>query len=643
MKKLLLSGAALLSLVTAEKARAQAWSQDFNTGIPANWVFINDGKVPYGVSSSAFAAKLQTQAWATILKAAGDSCMGTTSYFTPTGKADRWMITHSFTVSPQMSLVWEDYANSTTYTDSLQILVSPTAGTTASAFTTTIYNAKGSTSGFTAHAVSLNAYSGQTIRIAFRDNSTDQLNLYVDNVSAKVLPAVDAALTNLTPANGSPLAYGASGSNVTMTGKVSNYGSSALTSYNLKYQVNGGTVVSQAVTGNIASYGTATVTFSTPYTIPGTSAYNVKAWVEATGDANHTNDSATTTINGVSFMPKKRVVVEEATGTWCGWCVRGIVYMDSLWTAHPDDVSLVAVHNQDPMMISAYDAKVTATPGFSGFPGVVVDRREVKDPSDLFTVWNTERNYFGFADVTLGTATFSGNNLTVPVNVKPAINLSGDYRLALVVTEDRVHNTSGGTWDQHNYYSTQSQNLPLSNSEYNFQQLPATIPSAQMYYDFVARSITNVSGDASSLPATMTAGTTYNKTYTVPVDASWSKSKMRAVVMLIRNSDGAILNSANTRGSLGVSNVSAGISRFSVFPNPANANASARIELSQSSNVSVEVVDVMGRVVAAIPAAQMGAGEHIVTLPVAQLASGVYNVKITTEGGTLTERLSVVK
>jgi len=39
----------------------------------------------------------------------------------------------------------------------------------------------------------------------------------------------------------------------------------------------------------------------------------------------------------------------------------------------------------------------------------------------------------------------------------------------------------------------------------------------------------------------------------------------------------------------------------------------------------------------------MSAGEHIVTLPVAALASGVYNVKITTEGGTLTERLSVVK
>ena len=45
--------------------------------------------------------------------------------------------------------------------------------------------------------------------------------------------------------------------------------------------------------------------------------------------------------------------------------------------------------------------------------------------------------------------------------VKPALDLNGDYRLALVITEDNVHGTGTG-YDQHNYYSNQSQNLPLS-------------------------------------------------------------------------------------------------------------------------------------------------------------------------------------
>jgi len=283
----------------------------------------------------------------------------------------------------------------------------------------------------------------------------------------------------------------------------------------------------------------------------------------------------------------------------------------------------------------------------SGYPSVVVDRREVWDPSDIFSVYNNQKNYYGWADMTMANATFSGSNVTIPVTVTPANPMVGDYRLALVITEDNVHGTTS-SWDQHNYYSnsrgTGDAGNGLASSEYNFDLLGDPVPAAQVKYNFVGRSITpGVTGTAGTLPSSMTAGTAYPVNLTATLDPSWDRKKLHAVVMLIANSNGAVLNSVNTRWTLGVSNVTAGINKFEVFPNPTSANATAQIELAQATSVSIQVTDMMGRTVLSVPAAQMSAGTHQVNLPVNELASGLYNVQIQTAAGTAVERLNVVK
>lgn len=47
--------------------------------------------------------------------------------------------------------------------------------------------------------------------------------------------------------------------------------------------------------------------------------------------------------------PDKKVWVEEATGTWCGWCPRGEVYMNYLYAKYPEHFVGIAVHQKDPM------------------------------------------------------------------------------------------------------------------------------------------------------------------------------------------------------------------------------------------------------------------------------------------------------
>lgn len=81
----------------------------------------------------------------------------------------------------------------------------------------------------------------------------------------------------------------------------------------------------------------------------------------------------------------------------------------------------------------------------------------------------------------------------------------------------------------------------------------------------------------------------------------------------------------------------------SIYPNPAVATANLAFSLTEDSKVQVLVYDAMGRLVATVANTSMQKGQHTVAINTAAFASGLYNVKIQTEQGAQTERLTVVK
>ncbi len=94
---------------------------------------------------------------------------------------------------------------------------------------------------------------------------------------------------------------------------------------------------------------------------------------------------------------------------------------------------------------------------------------------------------------------------------------------------------------------------------------------------------------------------------------------------------------------VGVKNVVPTSENISVYPNPAKDEATLSFSLTDNSDVQVQVVDVTGRVMNTVANEKLDAGTHTFTLNTASYAAGVYNVMIHTEGGTTTERLTVVK
>ena len=81
---------------------------------------------------------------------------------------------------------------------------------------------------------------------------------------------------------------------------------------------------------------------------------------------------------------------------------------------------------------------------------------------------------------------------------------------------------------------------------------------------------------------------------------------------------------------------------FSVFPNPANEVANLSLNLTETSNVAVQVVNAAGQVVYTNNLGQVS-GTNQIEIATADLESGLYFVNVTVNGDVKTERLSVIK
>lgn len=86
-------------------------------------------------------------------------------------------------------------------------------------------------------------------------------------------------------------------------------------------------------------------------------------------------------LNVVPYIPRRRVLLEEYTGTWCQYCTRGSLAMELINDFYGDDVVLMSYHVNDPMVVDL----VPVSP-ISLFPSATINRGALIDPyygSDL--------------------------------------------------------------------------------------------------------------------------------------------------------------------------------------------------------------------------------------------------------------------
>lgn len=497
-------------------------------------------------------------------------------------------------------------------------------------------------SAYATKTVDLSAFSGQTVYLTFRHYSvTDMFKINIDDVVVGQIPANEVALT---AAN---VPTGALAGTVNIGGTVINYGSSPITSLDVSYDAGSGPVNATINSLNIASGATYNFTHPTPLAVSVGNTYNVNVCATVTGDAIASNNCKTGTIDFVvSSIIDKYVVVEEKTGTWCGWCPRGTVALDEL---HQNESKAfeIAVHNSDPMTVNSYDSGSNSFPDFTGFPYTAIDRVMGTDPSDAQTAVTQRKTAPAPASISFDMAQIAGNTITVTAKATMVTTMTGDNRLAVVLIEDSVKG-SGTDWLQHNYYSSTDQNIDLIDIHgTNWKSLPGTVDQSTVFggYNHVARALGNnaINGTSGSLPGTLTDAQSYTYTYTFTKDPSWNINNMHAVAMLVKNSNSEILNSGQTAitGTAGIQENTTNVG-IKAYPNPSKGNSTISVSVANESSVSISVYNTVGALVYQIPAEKVN-GTHEFNVNLGEAQSGIYFAHVSVNGSKQIVKLNVVK
>ncbi|GIV32243.1 MAG: hypothetical protein KatS3mg030_545 [Saprospiraceae bacterium] len=364
----------------------------------------------------------------------------------------------------------------------------------------------------------------------------------IDNVVVAAPPSHDVAITGLDVPR-----YTLFGTGVTLSGEVTNLGSDTLTSFTLSWS-DGINIYTDQVTGlQVPFLGSAPFSHSTPLMVPQAKTYGYTLSVsEPNGadDANMADNEMSGKVSGLIYIPTKKVVGEEGTGTWCGWCPRGTDWMDYMPKNYPDQWIGIAVHNGDPMAVSAYDNGL----GFTGFPGAKLDRAFEIDPSEFEDYWAEFADRIVPVAPMLNSAVLDVASMTLTVEASSEFLTEMDdvnMRMSVVLTEDGVHGTSSG-YNQVNYYSGEVD--PLPGYGYDWKNLPDPVPAAQMTYDHVGRDLLGgFSGMAGSIPSSVMASQVVEQTFTrTNFNKSWNPFNMHAVLLVIDASTGTIVNANKT-------------------------------------------------------------------------------------------------
>lgn len=435
----------------------------------------------------------------------------------------------------------------------------------------------------------------------------------------------------------------------TVSGSFANYGSQAITSYNLNYSVDGGAAVTESVTGvNIAALGgTGTYSHGTPLTIAnGGEQHTVCVWIDninGNADERTCNDELCADIfsnNGVSASTVK-VVIEEFTGAWCGWCPDGAVIMDDIITANGGNVIGISIHDGDAM---EYSEGIRTEFGVTAYPNAMIDRKvfpgEPDEPHSRGS-WasNANAQLTRYTPVEVSVAfTYDAPTRTITATVTADFvdYASGDMRFVMMITEDNVTGTGTG-YDQTNYLNTTA----------GHPYYGAGDPIIGFVHNHVLRANEpGVFGNAGVIPSTTAPGSTYSETFTYVVPATCDETEISVIGFVSYSDQGVIggreiLNADAKEFSMASIHEQELIGSLSIAPNPVDDQFTINLDLRESMNADIVIYNITGQQVSKIASGTFTEGHQSIQASIGDLAPGVYYVTFLTETHSLTEKLVI--
>ncbi len=489
--------------------------------------------------------------------------------------------------------------------------------------------------------------------------SQDKLDAIVYVFKSGAQPSIDATVVST-----SIPAVVAKAASTSVAGKLANYGTATITSLTMNYKIDAAAAVTDAKTSLsiAASGGTYSFTHATPFTnlTPGVM-HSIKIWasnINGAADANNANDTLTYSFFvNLGTPATKYVLLEEATGGWCGYCPDGHLKMRDILAGNPDVIG-VTHHNADGMINTESD--ILNTTYAAGYPSGYINRTVSGTAvGQSRSSWDasvaTAKTVASPVNVTITNKSYNATTkqLSFTVNANFVDYAAGDIRLGAMIVEDNVRgNDVHNTWTQHNYYAPTGGGAGGTGHElYNEPEW-----MVGYYHRHVVRAIpSGAFGTAGVIPTSVAPTGTYSKAYTWVVPAAtkvtyttstptkndlwstiggWGMNKLNeiSIVGFVANyntdvNKRQILNAKlESFWSTGVDTKIIDLDHISadVYPNPSNGDTKVQFTLTQTSDVNVKLVNALGQEMKAFNENNMEAGNHEVSFDVSDLATGVY-------------------
>ena len=315
------------------------------------------------------------------------------------------------------------------------------------------------------------------------------------------------------------------------------------------------------------------------------------------GQPNEAGDiSAQGTVNTVDRILQKHVVVEEYTGTGCGWCPRGLVGMQKLHKALGEQFVGIGLHQynpSDPMYIAP---NLYRTVSFQGAPSCRLNRGSEIDPyygSNTDIVKDAQAALQG--EIAIGVSVGGqwiddGNAVEATAAVFTQGDFPAGYVVELVLIGDSLTSPEA-VWRQSNYYyQYQQSQLPPDLQQFGAGGTNGGTTISGWIFDDVAlaSSCKGNNNQIDPLPA-LPAGSSVSVSHTLAlptkatlrpaVDAAAADGKI-AVVALLVAPGGAIVNADKL-----------------YLPSPVAAGISQPATRHQSGNAGAKIYDLQGRAI----------------------------------------------
>ena len=448
---------------TINRGITYVYQQNFEGDFPGNMTVIDiDKQTPHSQVS------IFGKTWSKY-KMGENNVAAVTSYFSPSGTANDWLITPAIDVTTNNKLVWKAASLNSNYRETYKVLIStqePDAANFDASKFTLLKEVVDEMPYLNSHMIDLKAkgYENTKVWIAFHYISADKVVMALDDIIVGQYTGVECE--NISQLYDEAILKDGQ---VTVKGVVRNNLAEEITSVEMAWYVEGSSDKHiQTFSGlNLAFNGVKELTFTDKYV--GAKNGEEKIIVEITKvngsadiDEDKTNNKKSFNIETIETPVPRKVLIEEATGTWCGFCPDGALVLKSIIEGNNKIIG-VAAHSGTHDKMQIPETKELCSVLGSGFPSGMINRTQFEGKTGISrTKWkaNAEAmlaNMPTSVSIELKTNYNSTTKeLTADIKTNFTNEKKGDFRINLYIVENNVSGTGKG-WDQANYYDNAAQ------------------------------------------------------------------------------------------------------------------------------------------------------------------------------------------